>query len=123
MQPAGIDALLRFFFRPQGRITRIEYFLGFGFILSIDLAALSFLWPRTDLAGGALMLTMILGLPLTIAQFVLVAKRCHDIGLPGTFMLLLFVPVLGLVWLIFLALMPGSSGPNAYGPAPAFSSD
>lgn len=123
MQPVNVDEVFRFFFRPQGRITRIEYFLGVAFILSICCAVLSFLWPRAELAGGLLMVTTFLGLPLTIAQLVLVAKRCHDIGLPGTFMLLLLVPFLGFGWLVFLALMPGSSGPNAYGPAPAFSSD
>jgi uncharacterized membrane protein YhaH (DUF805 family) len=28
-------------------------------------------------------------------MMVIVAKRCHDIGLPGTFLLRLFVPIVG----------------------------
>jgi len=122
MPAARLDTVLRFFFRPEGRITRAEFVLGVALLLSLAAAIYLQLWSG-DPADGLILLAFALGLPLTIAQFVLVAKRCHDIGLPGTFMLLLLVPVLGLGWLVFLALMPGTGGPNAYGPAPAFSSD
>ena len=66
---------------------------------------------------------MLVGLPVLVAEFVLVAKRCHDIGLPGLFVVLLFVPVVGVGWLLLLAVMPGSPGLNAYGAPPGIDPD
>ena len=85
--------------------------------MAVNLAVFAFLVARDALAPPVLVLVAVLGLPLFVAQLVLVAKRCHDIGLPGSYVLLLFVPVLGFAWLVALAVMPGNPGPNAYGAA------
>lgn len=119
MPAAGLDQLVAFFFRPQGRITRSEYALGLVFIYALSLAIMAFVLARTD-SDGALMLTILLTLPLTVSMFMLVVKRCHDFGVTGAFLLLLFVPFVGFVWLIALCFIPGTPGPNAYGPAPQF---
>ncbi len=63
---------------------------------------------------------MISAFPSTVAQFVLAAKRCHDIGLSGAFVLVLLVPFAGLLWLAALAVIAGSAGANLYGPPPRF---
>lgn len=122
MNPAGVDAFASFYFKPAGRIARREYVLGLGLILALSFAGVSRL-----LAGDAPIVVVVamslLWFPFLVAELVLVAKRCHDIGLPGTFLLLVFVPVVGIVWLIALLLMPGTAGPNAYGPAPQFRQD
>ena len=89
----------------------------------MNLAVFAFLVARDALSPPLLVLLAMLGLPLFVAQLVLVAKRCHDIGLPGSYVLLLFVPVLGLAWLVALAIIPGNPGPNAYGAAPRFAAD
>lgn len=123
MQSAGLDQVLAFFCRPQGRIGRLEYSLGIAFIYALSLAMMTFVLARMGTDGGALTLAFILTLPLTIAMFIIVAKRCHDIGLPGTFVLLLFVPLAGLIWLIALFFIPGTPAPNAYGAAPQFRRD
>jgi uncharacterized membrane protein YhaH (DUF805 family) len=123
MSTAGPDKLLSFFFRPQGRITRREYALGAGMIVAINAAVLAFLITSGDPAPGLLLVIALLGIPLTVALFVVAAKRCHDIGLPATFTLLLIVPFFGPFWLLALALIPGTGGPNAYGPTPTFQSD
>ncbi|MCB1501053.1 MAG: DUF805 domain-containing protein [Bauldia sp.] len=119
MSPVGVDTFASFFFRPAGRITRQEYALGLGFVFALSLAGLSLL-----LAGGAPALVVVamsvLWFPFLVAELVLIAKRCHDIGLPGIYLVLVFVPFLGLAWLVALALIPGNPGPNAYGPAPHF---
>jgi uncharacterized membrane protein YhaH (DUF805 family) len=123
MPPAGPARLIAFFFRPEGRIGRAEYGLGLAFIYSasaaILLAVLAQLGPVWETAPIA----MLLALPLTVAMFVLVAKRCHDLGLPGSYVLLLAVPLVGLVWLLALLILPGSAGPNPYGPPPEFRPD
>ena len=72
---------------------------------------------------GLVLIAGAIALVLTIGQFVLVAKRSHDLGLPGIFVLLLFVPVIGIGWLLLLAAMPGNQRTNAYGPPPAFRHD
>jgi uncharacterized membrane protein YhaH (DUF805 family) len=123
MTPAGLDQILSFFFRPQGRISRHEFGLGTLFILFLDLAMLVFLARRGTPQPALILAMLALGLPLTIAQFVLVAKRCHDLNLPGSFVLLLVVPAFNAVWLLMLAVLPGNPAPNAYGPPPRFRPD
>lgn len=123
MAAAGLSQLLRFFFSPEGRIARREYALGVGFLFAIDAAAFVAFWNGGVIATAILVPAVILGLPVTVAQLVLVAKRCHDIGLPGTFLLIVVLPFVGLAWLAVLALIPGNRGPNAYGPAPVFARD
>jgi uncharacterized membrane protein YhaH (DUF805 family) len=123
MTPAGLDQILSFFFRPQGRISRLEFGLGTLVILFLDLAILAFLGTHPLLSPGVVLAIVALGLPLTVAEFVLVAKRCHDLNLPGSFVLLLVVPAFNAVWLLMLAVLPGNPAPNAYGPPPRFRPD
>lgn len=120
MSAGKLDQLLTFFYRPQGRIARGEYALGVLFIWAVSFAILSFVVAQTGGSPGWLVFTAILGIPLTVAFLVLVVKRCHDLGLPGSFVLLLAVPVAGFVWIVVLMMIPGNSAPNLYGPAPAF---
>jgi uncharacterized membrane protein YhaH (DUF805 family) len=48
------------------------------------------------------------------------AKRCHDLGLPGTYFLLILVPAVGLLWPFALAFLPGNPETNIYGAPPKF---
>ena len=41
MRPATLDQVLRFFFRVDGRIGRVEYALGFGFIYALNTSVLT----------------------------------------------------------------------------------
>ena len=44
-------------------------------------------------------------------------KRCHDGDRSGWFLLLWLVPIVGQVWvLIELGFLPGTAGPNRFGP-------
>lgn len=123
MAAAGFQDVLGFFYRPQGRIGRAEYALGIAFIYAINFAILSFVVLHTDGEPGAIVLASIAAIPLTIAFVVIVVKRCHDLGLPGTFVLLMFVPIAGILWIVALFFIPGTAGPNLYGPPPAFRRD
>jgi uncharacterized membrane protein YhaH (DUF805 family) len=123
MRPASANDLLIFFFRPAGRIGRAEYALGIGTLVAIELAAISYLLGHDEIDPGVALLLTLIGLPLVVAELVIVAKRCHDVGLPGLFVVLLFVPVLGVGWLLLLAGMPGSPGLNPYGAPPGFDPD
>jgi uncharacterized membrane protein YhaH (DUF805 family) len=123
MPAAGLDQVLAFFYRPQGRIGRVEFALGVVLVYTLGLAILFFFLARFDPESGAVAFVIVASLPLSVGMLIIVAKRCHDIGLPGTFLLLLFVPIVGIVWLIALCFIPGTAGPNAYGPAPQFLPD
>lgn len=120
---AGRDELLTFFFRPQGRIGRTEFALGAILINALSLAVLSFMVTRTSADGGVALLLLVVSLPLTVAFLMLAAKRCHDMGLSGAFLILLFIPIVGIGWLLALFFLPGTNGPNLYGPQPQFRTD
>jgi uncharacterized membrane protein YhaH (DUF805 family) len=48
------------------------------------------------------------------------AKRLHDRGQSGWWILISFLPVIGNVWMVVnLGVMRGDEGPNRYGPEPA----
>jgi uncharacterized membrane protein YhaH (DUF805 family) len=117
---ADVGQLLRFFFTAGGRIARREYLLGLAFIYAANAALLAVAMHQADRDLALGLVIMVSAFPSTVAQFVLVAKRCHDIGLSGAFVLVLLIPFVGLVWLSALAAIVGNSGPNAYGPPPRF---
>ncbi len=120
MRPATTNQILHFFFRANGRISRIEYALGLIFLQAINLALLTVILTADNLTPEQVLPILVISLPLTVALAVIMAKRCHDIGLPGSFFLLALVPVIGLIWPIALVFVPGNPGANAYGPPPAF---
>ena len=44
-------------------------------------------------------------------------KRLHDRGRSAWFLLILLIPVIGAFWLLIeLGILPGTSGPNRFGP-------
>ena len=120
MQPVGAYDFLRFFFTAGGRIARQEYVLGLAFIYAVEAALIAFAVHQAnhDLALGLVLMVTVF--PSTVALFVLAAKRCHDVGLSGAFVLVLLLPFVGLLWLVALALIAGSAGANRYGPPPRF---
>lgn len=106
------------FFGFAGRISRGAYFLA-GMLMMITVV---FIIYRMALAqergtGGAFwesLLSVVLLVSLW-AQAALGAKRMHDLGKPGVFAALLFVPVLNFVTFVALCLIPGEPGSNRYG--------
>ena len=123
MRPAGVRQLLTFFFRVEGRIGRMEYLLGAGFVYAANLAVLSFTLGGPQLEPSSLAALSLIALPSLIAWLVVIAKRCHDIGLSGLFVILALMPFVGIFWVIALALVPGTAGSNRYGAAPEFGAD
>lgn len=120
MHPVTLSQWFAFFFRAAGRIGRSEYGLGVGFLYAAAFAVIFSLATRSD-ADSIVAFALLFNVPFVIALWVLTVKRCHDIGLPGLYVLLLIVPIVGVVWLIALAIIPGKPGPNAYGPEPTYS--
>ncbi len=115
----------------DGRIRRIEYFLSYllaGFIsgliwslLFAGLMAGSMLGSTSMMAGGTLFGALI-GIAVYVAMlwFCLAqgVKRLHDVDKSGWLILLLFIPIVGFVFGLYLLFADGTVGPNQFGPDP-----
>ena len=120
----------RLLFSFEGRVNRARFWLvalGIFVVEAIAFAAM----------GGAALLSgdnervfatigpitgVVMAIVLLIAAWISLAmavKRYHDRGKSAWWLLVLFVPVIGHLWyLIECGFLPGTPGPNAYGPDP-----
>ena len=104
----------------SGRCSRRFYWQFFV----VPLTVVGVLWGLLALALNRrpdifLRLSVLIGLLLVWPCAVMYIKRWHDAGLSGWFAVLNFVPGLSLVMWLVLGCIPGTSGPNRYGPDPA----
>ena len=102
-----------------GRVSYIAYSLGTVLVLAILMGVTTYLALSLPVAAGQLLLSIAallnyyLLLPLMMG--VLTIRRAHDFNYRGWLALLLLVPVINLLfWVI-----PGTTGGNNYGEAPA----
>ncbi len=121
-----IDTIKNRYAKFDGRATRSEYwyFILFYFIFSIIAATLDslvinpMLGASSTEAGQGGILQMIFALGLLIPSIALGIRRFHDIGKSGWWMLIGFIPVLGLLALIYFYVQDSQSGSNLYGENP-----
>jgi len=110
----------------DGRATRSEYwyFILFYFIFSIIAATLDslvinpMLGASSTEAGQGGILQMIFALGLLIPSLALGIRRFHDIGKSGWWILIGFIPILGLLALIYFYVQDSQAGSNLYGENP-----
>ena len=101
----------------EGRAPRSEYWYFFLFYILVNFA----LGPiDTTLFGGgyaaplATIFMLIVFLPFTMVAI----RRLHDRDMSGWWLLLMLVPVIGSLALLVLYVLPGTPGPNRFGPDP-----
>jgi uncharacterized membrane protein YhaH (DUF805 family) len=125
--------VLHFFFGFQGRVRRSNYFWGalaacalysslaisglHAMNINVDNGFDPFAWDMTPspveaLAGGVLTLIALW------SSLALTVKRWHDVGVTGWFSILSLPPYANGVVFLLLCLLPGTTGPNRYGPDP-----
>ena len=112
-------SVFQIFFSTKGRMSRKIYFLyiilpllSVYFLMGIFLGffperldqLLILYWVFTVVAGWISVVTLI--------------KRIHDFGKSGWYCLLSIFPYVGVLFLLIFMGMPGSKGPNKYGPDP-----
>ena len=113
----------------QGRSRRMEYWMFAVFIMLVTFAwgvVAALIGGFSTLDGGAwstpFTLWALVGglayLAILIPALAVLIRRLHDRDLTGWFALLNFVPYIGGIILIVLMLLPGTPGPNKYGPDP-----
>jgi uncharacterized membrane protein YhaH (DUF805 family) len=106
------------FFGFSGRISRAAYFLaGLMMMITVVFIAYRLMVAQERGTSGAFwetLLSVVLFASLW-AQAALGAKRLHDLGRPGIFAALLFIPLFNFITFVALCILPGTPGPNQYG--------
>lgn len=98
----------------DGRARRKEYwmFVLFNFLVSLAISLLEFAIP------SMVYLRLIYGLAVLIPGLSLSVRRLHDIGKSGWYNLIVFIPLIGAIWLLILMCTDSDPGSNQYGPNP-----
>ena len=102
----------------SGRARRKEYwfFILFNIIISIVLSVIDVTLGLG--AGGIGILSGIYSLAVLIPSIAVGVRRLHDINKTGWWVLIVFVPFIGVIVLLVFALMAGTHGDYNYGPDP-----
>jgi uncharacterized membrane protein YhaH (DUF805 family) len=103
----------------EGRINRGKFWAGYvvlwigtGIVVGILSAVLG------DSASFWVLYTIAVVL-IVLASLALQVKRWHDRGKSGWWVLINLVPIIGFFWsLIEVGFLPGTPGPNEFGPDP-----
>lgn len=103
-----------------GRARRKEYWMYvlFYILFSIAVGILDSLLGTKDPDTGAGMLGGLYSLALLVPSLAVGARRLHDMGKSGWWLLLAFLPIIGWIWLIILLVQDSQPGTNQYGPNP-----
>lgn len=114
----GYGEALKLFFsnyiKFEGRSNRGEYWKAvlLLFVISIALGAVDTIMTGS---GGVPFLGMIFSLVTLVPGLALGARRLHDIGRSGWWLLVLFIPLIGLILLLVWFAQKPDPAPNQYG--------
>lgn len=105
------------FLTNDGRINRQPFWIG-SIIISVAEIVLSIIISMIFGIGGiGHSLALIVALVLLYPSINLGIKRFHDRDKSGWWVLILLVPIIGAVWYFIEAgCLPGTIGPNRFGP-------
>ncbi|TYP95432.1 Uncharacterized membrane protein YhaH, DUF805 family [Fodinibius salinus] len=104
------------FFSTNGRIRRSTYFFRTLF-LAIPFTIISLI-PQSSQEPGPAILFILVAIGFGILQIIQAIKRLHDIDLGGEYILLSFIPIVNLIFGLYILFKEGTSGPNQYGEDP-----
>jgi len=69
-----------------------------------------------EIGMAALIASVVVGVAILVFTILFSIRRCHDIDISGWWNLLIVIPLVNLVYGLFLVLKPGTDGPNRFGP-------
>lgn len=100
-----------------GRARRSEYwyFALFNWLAVVAVSAISHFLLSTWLATGV---TSLISVLLFIPSLAVLVRRLHDTGRSGWWLLMVFIPILGLIVLLYFLVSDSDEGMNDYGPNP-----
>ena len=104
----------------QGRLNRQPFWIA---TLVLWLVSMGVTFVTSILFGSQSAVTTfvqaVVALVLLIPSLAVAVKRYHDRNKSGWWILIVFIPIVGLIWYIVeLGFLPGTPGPNRYGPDP-----
>jgi uncharacterized membrane protein YhaH (DUF805 family) len=104
----------------QGRLNRQPFWIA---TLVLWLLSMGVTFVTSILFGSQSAVTTfvqaVVALVLLIPSLAVAVKRYHDRDKSGWWILIVFIPIIGLIWYIVeLGFLPGTPGPNRYGPDP-----
>ena len=114
-QEAIVRAIQGNYFNFSGRASRSEFWWFELFNLLVNSACSVLTVVMGDTIGTAI--SVIIGLLLILPTLGLMARRLHDVGRSGWWLLLLFTGI-GVLLLIVWWIMPSQEHPNEYGDEP-----
>ena len=71
-----------------------------------------------DQMGQGGLLQIIFALALLVPSIALAVRRLHDIGKSGWWYLIVFIPIIGILVLLYFFVLDSQPGSNQYGPNP-----
>lgn len=101
----------------EGRARRKEYwmFVLINLLAGIVFALLDDMFGLADKEMGTGVLSTLYALAVLLPGIAVSVRRLHDINRSGWWLLLVFIPVIGAIWLIVLMATDGKPGQNQYG--------
>lgn len=103
----------------NGRARRKEFwmFVLFNSIIAWALLSISLVFDLVSEIGLS-PLNSLYSLIVFVPTIAVSVRRLHDIGKSGLYFLVGLIPILGWIYLIYLYVQEGESGPNQYGEDP-----
>lgn len=108
------------YFNFKDRAPRSEYWL-FALLVTV----LTIVFSLIDIGAGTYnteigygTISGIFTLLVFIPSLAAAARRLHDTNRSGFWLLISFVPLIGIIWLLVLLVLKGSEGDNRFGPDP-----
>jgi uncharacterized membrane protein YhaH (DUF805 family) len=104
----------------SGRARRAEYwyFFLFNALIMIGLMLADLSTGLFDDVAGIGLLSGIYAVGVVLPALAVTARRLHDTGRSGWWILLLFIPFLGPLVILVFSVMDSEPGENRYGPNP-----
>jgi uncharacterized membrane protein YhaH (DUF805 family) len=115
-----VQAVFRKFAVFEGRAQRAEFwwFVLFCFLCQIVLAVIDGMLGTSRMAAGQGLLGMLFALGILIPSLAVGARRLHDTGRSGWWLLIGLIPILGTIVLIWFCVQDSQPGSNSYGANP-----
>ncbi|HHW81525.1 MAG TPA: DUF805 domain-containing protein [Bacteroidales bacterium] len=101
----------------NGRADKAEFwqYVLVYILISIAFSLLSGIFGGVKILGGLVMvLNIIVMLALLLPSIAVSVRRMHDIGKAGGWVLVNFIPLIGLIWFIVLAIKDSEPGTNRF---------
>ena len=104
----------------SGRARRREYwfFVLFNILATIALAIIDNFTGTYDPDTGMGLLGFIYSLAIMIPSIAVLFRRLHDSGRSAWWLLILFVPLIGILVILYFLVCDSDEGENTYGPSP-----